>query len=92
MLDLFVKDGSIEELKKFLKENLPETRAFDGCQGVHLYSSDESPLKLVIHEKWNSEDAYKKYLSWRMKTDSINYFLSMLSESLNPQFYHILDE
>ena len=36
IMNLSVKDESLEELKKYFKEILPETRTFEGCQGVQL--------------------------------------------------------
>ncbi len=92
IIELSVKDESVEEVKKFLKEKLPDTRSFEGCQGVQLYSSVESPSKLILHEKWDSEEAHKKYRSWRMETGAEDKLGSMLTETLNLQFYTIVDE
>ena len=39
-----VKEESIEELKKYFKEILPDTRSFEGCQGVQWYENKESPF------------------------------------------------
>ena len=44
--NLSVKEESLEELKKYLKEILPDTRSFEGCQGVQLYENKESPNKI----------------------------------------------
>ncbi len=92
IINLSAKDEFVEEVKKFLKEKLPDTRSFEGCQGVQLYGSIESPSKLVLHEKWDSEEAHKKYRSWRMETGAEDKLSSMLTETLNLQFYTIIDE
>ena len=92
IINLSTKDGSVEEIKKFLKENLPDTRSFEGCQGVQLYGSIESPSKLVLHEKWSTEEAHKKYIAWRKETGAQDKLGSMLSEPLSMQFYNIVDE
>jgi len=91
-VNLDVKEESIDELKKYFKEILPETRTFEGCQGVQLYESKETPTKLTIHAKWVSEEAQKKYMTWRMKTGALEKLTPMLSEPPKMQFYGIVDE
>jgi quinol monooxygenase YgiN len=92
LVSLDVKDGSVEDLKKYFKEILPDTRSFEGCQGVQLYENQESPTKMIIHAKWTSEDAQKKYMEWRIENGSLEKLMPMLSEQPNLQFYNIVDE
>ena len=92
LVSLDVKEESVDELKKYFKEILPDTRSFDGCQGVQLYESKESPTKMTIHAKWTSEEAQKKYMSWRMDTGALDKLIPMLSEPPNLEFYNIVDE
>ena len=92
IINLSAKDESVEEIKKFLKESLPDTRSFEGCQGIQLYVSIESPSKLVLHEKWTSEEAFKKYIAWRAETRALDRLAPMLSETFNPEFYQIIGE
>ena len=37
ILDMKVKKEAVADLKAGLKEMLPDTRAYDGCQGVDIY-------------------------------------------------------
>ncbi len=90
--NLSVKVESIEEFKKYLKEILPDTRSFEGCEEVQLYENKESPTKFTIHAKWTSEEAQKKYMAWRMENGSLEKITPMLSESFSMQFYDIVDE
>ena len=92
LVNFDVKEESIEELKKYLKEILPDTRSFEGCQGVQLYESRETPTKMTIHAKWTSEEAQKKYMSWRMDSGALDKVIPMLSEAPSLEFYNILDE
>ncbi len=91
-VSLDVKEDSAEELKKYFKEILPDTRSFEGCQGVQLYESKESPTKMTIHSKWTSEEAQKKYMEWRIENGSLEKLMPMLSEHPNLQVYNIVDE
>ena len=92
LVNLDVKEKSVEELKKYLKEILPDTRSFEGCQGVQVYESKESPTKMTIHAKWISEEAQKKYMSWRIDTGALDKLMPMLSEQPNLEFHNIVDE
>ncbi len=92
IVNISAKDESLEELKKYFKEILPDTRSFEGCQGVQLYENKESPTKLTVHSKWASEEAQKKYGAWRMESGAVDKISSMLSEPMSMQFYNIVDE
>ena len=92
LFNMSAKEESLEEIKKYFKEILPDTRSFEGCQGVQMYENTESPTKLIIHSKWASEEAQKKYGAWRMETGVIDKLTSMLSEPLSIQLYDIVDE
>ena len=92
LFNMSAKEESLEEIKKYFKEILPDTRSFEGCQGVHLYGNKETPTKLTIHAKWTSEEAQKKYMTWRMETGEFDKLSSMLSEPPSMQYYDIVDE
>ena len=36
LLELQVKPEAVNDVKGMLKENLPDTRAYDGCQGLDV--------------------------------------------------------
>ena len=92
LVTLDVKEESVDDLKKYLKEILPDTRTFEGCEGVQLYQSNDSPTKMTIHAKWASEEAQKKYMSWRMDSGALDKLIPMLSGHPNLEFYTIVDE
>ena len=92
IVNMSVKDESLDEIKKYFKGILPDTRSFEGCQGVQLYENKESPTKLIIHAKWDSEETQKKYMAWRVETGLLDKLTPMLSEPLSMQFYNIVDE
>ena len=92
IVNISAKNESLEELKKYFNEILPDTRSFEGCQGVQLYENKEDPTKLTIHAKWTSEETQKKYIAWRMETGEFDKLSSMLSEPLSMQLYDIVNE
>jgi len=90
ILKLAVKEESAEELKKYLKEILPDTRSFEGCQGVQLYENKKSPTKMIIHSKWISEEADKKYMAWRTETGVFDKVAPMLTAPPSLELYNII--
>ena len=89
---LSIKEELTEEFKNYLKETLPDTRSFEGCQGIQLYENKESSTKFIIHAKWTSEEAQKKYIAWRIETGSLEKLTTMLSGPFDMQLYDIIDE
>ena len=92
MVNLSIKEGSIEDFKKFFAEIIPDTRSHQGCQGVQLYQSKETPTKFTIHAKWNSEEEQNSYMKWRMEQGSFEKLEPMLSAPFSMQSYEIIDE
>jgi len=92
IINFTVKEEFAEELKKYLKEILPDTRSFEGCLGVQLYENKESPTKMIIHSKWTSEEADKKYMAWRTETGVFDKVAPMLMDPLSLEFYNVIDD
>ena len=39
MLEIQIKPECVDEVKAFLKEALPDTRAYAGCKGIDIYAT-----------------------------------------------------
>ncbi len=72
-----VKPESRDELMAYMKEILPDTRGFDGCQGVDVYTDMDNPNIVVLYEKWDSRGHYEKYHHWREETGVLDVLRSM---------------
>jgi quinol monooxygenase YgiN len=68
LLEAQVKPEAVDEVKATLKAILPDTRAYDGCQGIDIYGNLEDGGNLVFYECWDSREHYEKYLAWRTET------------------------
>ena len=51
LLEIQVKPEALDEMKAFLKKNLPDTRAYDGCQGIDIYGNLDDTGNLVLYER-----------------------------------------
>ena len=63
-IDFQCKPGKAQDLEPMLAAALPDTRAFEGCQGLDVYLDEEKECFTAI-ETWDSADHYREYLKWR---------------------------
>ena len=71
ILDMQVKPEAVDGVKASFKDLLPDTRAYDGCQGLDVYEDLDQSGHLVLYERWDSKEHYQRYLSWRTETGAM---------------------
>ncbi|MCH2628578.1 MAG: antibiotic biosynthesis monooxygenase family protein [Actinomycetota bacterium] len=62
------QEGKGPELIEILREALPDTRAYEGCESIEVYSDDSNPDTVVLWEKFALKENHQSYLQWRMDT------------------------
>ena len=77
LLEIQVKPEAIDEMKAFLQRILPDTRAYDECQGVDIYGNLDDTGNLVFYERWDSRQRYEKYLAWRTEIGTATQLRAM---------------
>ncbi len=65
LVDGKIKPQSFNDLKNWMRNNLQDTRAFDGCNGITIQRNQDDPNNLVFIENWDSKEQYEKYIGWR---------------------------
>jgi quinol monooxygenase YgiN len=79
ILEFSVKLEKVDEFVGVLKGALPDTRAYDGCQHVELWTRPDSPGTVWVYETWESKEHQAKYFAWRLETglmDAIGPFMA----------------
>jgi quinol monooxygenase YgiN len=89
LLDLKAAPGSIDKLKQIFVEILPDTRAYDGCEGLDVHLNQDDGDNLVIVERWQSRPHYEKYFAWRQETGLLDRLGPLLGA---PPSVRFLDE
>ena len=79
LLEAPVKAEEISNMKSYLAEVFPETREYDGCQGMDVYFNTENEGNMVMVEHWDSRAHHEKYLAWRTETGVMDKIGSMLA-------------
>jgi quinol monooxygenase YgiN len=86
VLDLNAKPGSMEDMKKLFAEILPDTRKYEGCEGVDVKINNDDADNMVIIERWQSRPHYEKYFAWRQQTGLIDRLGPMLGAPPNIRY------
>ncbi|MDE0886024.1 MAG: antibiotic biosynthesis monooxygenase [Myxococcota bacterium] len=71
LLEGTLKEGEVESFTELCREAFKVTRAFDGCQEIHLTLNVENPHEFVLNELWDSKEHYEKYLAFRMEDGTV---------------------
>ncbi len=79
------------QIKSYLAEILPDTRAFDGCHYIDVYFETDKPNNMLLVEKWDSREHYQKYHAWRTETGVIDKIRSMVEGEASIRFFELID-
>lgn len=90
ILDLPVKQESVAELSTYLKEIFPDTRGFDGCEGINAYLGEDGKT-IVLVQHWDSPESYQRYLTWRQETGVFAKIMAMLDGEPMMRFFNAID-
>ena len=68
-----IKPEKVDEAFEEMREGLPATRNFQGCQRIDSYF-DKKNSSLFLVEFWDSLEDQRKYLKWRLANsgESVN--------------------
>jgi quinol monooxygenase YgiN len=90
ILEITVKDGCYDELRKWLIKILPETRGFDGNVNVEFVRNQDDPSKLLMMEKWETREHYERYLAWRVEVGTIDELSTMIDGELQVRYFDFI--
>lgn len=91
LLEVHGKPGNAQMLKDTFKKILPDTRAYDGCQGVEVVANQDDPECILLIERWESRSHYEKYLGWREETGFVAELVDMLDQPPSIRYFDPVD-
>jgi quinol monooxygenase YgiN len=86
-----IQSDKIADMKSYLIQTVPETRSYDGCQGIDVYFNIENPGNMVVLQQWESRDHFDRYLQWREETGVVARSVSMLTEPIGTRYFKRAD-
>ena len=91
LLEAKVKSEDISNMKSYMAELLPDTRAYDGCKSIDIYSNTEDTDSWVLVEHWESHAHHEKYIAWRKETGVIDKIGAMLAGPPSTRYFERID-
>lgn len=91
LLEVQVKPEAIADMKSYLAEILPETRVYDGCDGINVYTNTEDKGNFLAVEFWNTRIHYQKYSAWRTEKGDMDKIGTMTAGPPNIRYYEKID-
>ena len=67
LFEVEAQPGRMDDLIALFEEVLPDTRGYDGCQGVTVHRDQDATDRLLLVERWMSRSHYETYLAWRVQ-------------------------
>ena len=72
------KADRVNSMREWLRDNLRDTRAFDGFQTLVATTNQDAPHDVVVIEQWDTRQHYERYIAWRTERGDIDTVVSMI--------------
>lgn len=79
LAELTVKPDKVAEFLDYTVENLALSRSYPGNIQFDILVDDAQPEKVTFYEVWESRDAQKAYMAWRVQAGDLTKLLSLLA-------------
>ena len=86
-----VKSEDIANMKAYMAEILPATRAYEGCQGADAWFNADDPGNMVIVEYWGARAQHEKYVGWRTETGVMERIGAMLAGPPSIRYFEMAE-
>ena len=90
LLEVVAKPECVGQLKDMVKELFPDTRSYEGCQGVTAFLNDDGRTFVMV-EHWDSKEHYEKYLAWRTETGVLTKLVSLIEGAPSIRYFETVD-
>jgi quinol monooxygenase YgiN len=86
-----VKPDKLDEFLDFLRKNLPDTRAFPGCESIILHQNQDDPTTFIYVQRWAARTDQEAYVAWRTEQGVFDAFVDMLASEPMFGYYDAVD-
>ena len=87
------KEGEGANLVNMLREILPDTRAFEGCESIEVYTGgSDNADDVVIWQRWATRANHEAYLAWRTETGAFDAIIPILAGEFRISYLGIHDD
>ncbi len=79
IVEFTVKPETRPEFIEAIHEILIDTRAFDGCLGVTVWTNESEDNKVWLLEEWATRAHQEAYVNWRSETGNTSHLAPFLA-------------
>ena len=87
LVELNCVAGAGPEYLETILPMLEDTRAFEGCESVEVYTQEDNPDVVFLWEKWAARERQEAYLAWRIETGTLAAMERFMAEE--PRFVQL---
>jgi quinol monooxygenase YgiN len=87
--EIRAKQGSRDELRRFLISLMPGIRSSEGCESVQLYQSQEDPSKYVMIDVWDSVESHQASVK-NIPAEKLGEIQPLLVSSPSASYFKLL--
>ena len=80
-------NNRLDEFKTYLREILPDSRAFDGFERVELYEDTDEEGSIIFAEYWASRAHQEKYVAWRTEMGAMEKLGAMFVGDVRVRYF-----
>lgn len=87
-------EGTVKDNDAFdalMREILPDTRSYEGCEGLTVKRNMDESAGVVLVENWQSRAHYDKYLGWREETGVLGEIGALLDGPPSIRYFEDVD-
>lgn len=77
---LKLKPGLADTVLGGLKDMLPDTRAYAGCESVDVVRDMDNPDTVILVEQWGARSDHEAYMAWRTETGALAAMAEVMAE------------
>ncbi len=92
LLTLKTNESDVDNLRNMMDEILPDTRAYEGCQGIVAYQNQDEERDFVLVEQWDTRVNYEKYVAWRTDTGTLAKLVALCEGEPNIQIFDVTND
>lgn len=85
--EVHVAPDRLEEFKSYVREILPDSRAYDGFERVELYEDTDEEGSIIFVEHWESRAHQEKYLAWRTEMGAMARLGAMFVGNVRVRYF-----
>lgn len=91
LVEMQVRPEAVNEVKALLKQTLPDTRAYAGCQRVDIYENLDDTGNLVFYQQWDTREHHQRYVGWRAETGALDKLAGKLTRPPKVRYFDRVD-